>query len=115
SARRERRASSFRQGQDGKKEFGIMNDRIIHSPRTEARAPLSSAFSVVLSAALSLLPSAAAFGQSSWTSRHPATPPVSLQAVSWTGSQLVAVGDGGAIALSSNGALWTRRDSAPGP
>lgn len=64
-----------------------------------------------LAVSLAVLPGVAR-AQSSWIQRNPATPPVSLHAVSWTGTQLIAVGDGGLTATSSNGEAWTHGEGA---
>ena len=43
-----------------------------------------------------------------WTARDPGTA-MALKAVTWTGTQFVAVGEGGAVVTSPDGAAWTLR------
>lgn len=48
--------------------------------------------------------------QAEWTQRNPFPGPT-LNAMVWTGKQLVAVGQGGAVATSPDGIAWTSRSS----
>src|SRR5690606_30647588 len=52
-----------------------------------------------------------AFAQTVWIPRNPVTSPTNLTGITWTGSQLVAVGDGGTIVTSPDGVSWTTRNS----
>jgi hypothetical protein len=61
--------------------------------------------------AIHFLLSVAAIGQTSWTLRNPYPTPHWLNGVTWTGSQLVAVGNSGTILTSLDGINWTNRYS----
>src|SRR3990167_8791243 len=51
------------------------------------------------------------FAQSQWTPRNPLPTGQTLNFVTWTGSRLVAAGNGGVILTSSDGITWTNRIS----
>src|SRR5690606_33893142 len=55
-----------------------------------------------------------ASAQSQWSLRNPLPALKSLQSVTWTGSQVVAVGDSGTVITSPNGLSWEGRVSGVG-
>jgi hypothetical protein len=61
--------------------------------------------------ALSTTASAQTGVGASWTLRNPFPTQEYLQAVTWTGSQAVAVGQGGTVLTSPDGVAWTKRSS----
>lgn len=67
--------------------------------------------SLAVRCALSAALAVPAVAQTVWAPRNPVTASVNLTGVVWTGTQLVAVGDGGTIVTSPDGYAWTLRNS----
>ena len=66
---------------------------------------------VFLSCVLVLTLCSASFSQGQWTRRNPLPTEASLFGIAWTGTQAVAVGQGGAIVTSHDGVAWTNQIS----
>lgn len=67
--------------------------------------------SVAVSFALAIAMTVPAVAQTVWLPRNPVTQTTSLTGITWTGTQLVAVGDAGTIVTSSDAVTWTAKNS----